>query len=224
MIKITIDDRELKRGLSALAKKQIPFATAAALTQTAKQVQAAEAQALPATFNTPTPFTMNAYAVRPATKSFPVASVFMKDVQAAYLAPFEFGGPHFLGSKRGLLVPKNIPLNQYGNLPRGKLALLKGRSDIFVGTITFKRSGETVSGVWQRPKYGPRRAGGKGSKGNTKNNVGAALTGLKLLIRFSDPLPAPKTLGFEPRAAAAIKKNFAANFDAAFANAIATAR
>ena len=224
MIRVTIDDRELRRGLSDLQKRQIPFATAMALTKTAQRVQAVEVAALATTFKSPTPFTMNAFGIAPARKNFPIASVFIKDVQSNYLAPYELGGTHFLGSKRGLLVPKDIPVNQYGNIPRGKLAALKGRSDIFIGSVTFHRTGQTISGVWQRPKAGLRRAGDRGSKGNTKNNIGGQFTGLKLLIRFSDALPVVQHLGFEARAEKVVEQTFGAEFDKAFTAATSSAK
>ena len=222
-ISFNADERQLKNILDNFQSKQLPFALALAATNLAKGVQAAERQATTTVFDNPTPFTQNAFAVLPATKSKPVARVFAKDVQAQYLAPFTDGGAHFLGTKKGLLVPKGVSVNQYGNLTRNKLKQLLAKPNVFVGPVTFK-SGQTVNGVWQRPAVGTRRDGGRGTKGNTKNLAGGVRTGLKLLIRFEDALPVKEHFDFAGMAGAYVRKNAAAEFAKAYALAIASAK
>lgn len=73
------------------------------------------------------------------------AKVYVRDIAAEYLEPFEFGGEHKLNS-RALLNPKNIKLNKYGNMPRNKLSQLKAKPNVFVGEVNG------VDAVWQRRK------------------------------------------------------------------------
>jgi hypothetical protein len=184
------------KGLDDLAKRQLPFASALAVTGLAQRVRLAETANLAQTFDRPTPFTLNAVGVVPARKANPTAIVFVRDRQAAYLAPYEFGGRQVLGSKRALLNPKRVPLNQYGNIARGKLKQLKGRRDVFVGTM------KGVSGVWQRLP-GDR---------------------LKLLIRWGEGIAVRQHLGYVARAQAIVDRFFAEEFAFALRRALATAR
>lgn len=219
MIRIDVraDVAALTKRLGDLERRQIPFATSQALTAIARKVQAAEMAALSTTLDNPTPFTLKSVAVIPARKATQEAVVFVKDIAAAYLAPFEFGGPHFLGSKRALLNPKAQPVNQYGNLPRTTLARLKSRPNVFVGTIKTK-SGAELGGVFER--LGMTRTGRvrKARKGQP------APHGLKLLIRFSDPLPVKPTLHYRDRARKIVEQSFAAELSKALAAAMKTAR
>jgi hypothetical protein len=194
--------RPLQRTFIALGAKQVPFATSLALNALAKGVAADEAKLIDETFKSPTPFTEAAYRIEVATKSKPVARVAAKDIQAQYLKPYVVGGDRYLGTKRGMLAPRGVNLNQYGNLTKGKLQSLKGKKGVFIGTRKT-RSGKVINGVWQRPT----------SKGP-----------LKLLIQFEDTTPAPKRLPFAERAQAYIRANAANEFDIALRRALATAR
>jgi hypothetical protein len=137
-------------------------------------------------FDNPTPFTQRAIGKTTATKKTLRATVFIKDKtsegggQNAYLAPYVRGGNRSLGSKKGMLAPekKNLRTNQYGNLPRGTLQRLKGKPNVFIGSITFKANGRTVSGVWQRDptKRGTRRQGEFGTRGDSQGKVHGART------------------------------------------------
>ncbi|HEV2365413.1 MAG TPA: hypothetical protein VGS12_14585, partial [Caulobacteraceae bacterium] len=94
-----------------------------------------------------------------------------------------------------------------GNIPRGKLTSLKGRSGVFIGRVKT-RSGKVIDGVWQRPP-------GKGGRG-----AGA----LRLLIAFEDPKKVRPNLNYFERARRTIDRAIEPAFDAAMARAIATAR
>jgi hypothetical protein len=204
-INIRTDVERFGKTLDDFARRQLPFATALAITALARKVQAAETAALPEVFDRPTPFTMRAVGVVPATKRKPEAIVFIKDIQAAYLAPYEFGGKQ-IPARPGnvaVLTPKAIRLNQYGNIPYGAVARLKGKGNTFVGAIKSK-SGETISGVWQR-QPGPR--GGR----------------LRMLVRFTDPREVTKHFQYHARAEAIVRKNFEPEMRLALQRAIATA-
>ena len=189
-----------------MEKKQLPFAAAQALTAVARLGQHAIKAELPSVFDRPTPFTINAIAVKPARKTDLTAVVFAKDIAAQYLEPFEDGGPRFLGAKRGLLKPVQQSTDQYGNLPRTALARLKAKPTVFTGKVVTK-NGQIISGVWQRT------AATKSSKG-----------GLKLLIRFADPQPVTQRLHFRDRIERVASANLKGEFRKAMAAALASAR
>jgi len=216
----------VKRGLSNFQARQVPFATSLALNELAKGVAAVERGLIDETFDSPTPFTENAYRIEVATRSRPIAIVRSKDIQSGYLMPYVVGGPRSLGTKRGMLVPRAVGVNKYHNLTRGKLASLKAKPNVFIGPVTFK-NGRTVNGVWQRSNHGPgerRRQAGYGTKGRSVDKIGGARTTLKLLIQFEDTTPAPKRLPFEARARQYLDRNARAVFEAALQRAIATSR
>lgn len=210
-----VDTRGVKAGLDDFAKKQLPFATALALTSTAGYVGEAWQDEMRDVLDRPTPFTLGAVAIRPAHKTRLIATVFIRPVAAQYLEPFVEGGVHFLGKKRGLLTPKAVPLNAYGNLSRNKLAQLKARKNVHIGAVRL-RSGQVVNGVWQRSTKATRKrlakAGGDG--GGT----------LKLLIRFSDPQRVTQRLDFAGRAEIAVRTHFVNELGKGLARALASAK
>jgi hypothetical protein len=61
------------------ASKQTRFATAVALTRTAKAAEAAETHEIKDVFDRPTPFTQKAVFTKPATKAHLTAAVYLKD-------------------------------------------------------------------------------------------------------------------------------------------------
>lgn len=215
-IVIRADLKPLQRAFIALGAKQVPFATSLALNNLAKGVAAQERAEIDKTFKTPTPFTENAYRIEVATKARPIARVAAKDIQATYLEPYVVGGNRSLGTKRGMLAPRSVSLNQYGNLTKGKMASLKGKPGVFIGKVAT-RGGKVINGVWQR------KAAGKA--GRARKGAGARQAGsLKLLIQFEDTTPVTKRLDFFGRAQAYLAANAAREFDAALKQAFATAR
>ncbi|WP_250865657.1 hypothetical protein [Caballeronia sp. INSB1] len=222
-ISVQSDLDALTRKLNDFERKQLPFATALALTAVAKSVQAVEKGAIRQVFDRPTPFTVNSVGVKAARKNNLEAVVFVKDIAAAYLAPYEFGGTHkLIGSGKTWLNPKDRALlNQYGNLSKSTLKRLEGRPDIFVGSIKTN-SGESIGGVWQRPTdvKAVKTAGKRGVALRGVNKSGH----LKLLVRFGDAMPVRQHLNFEMRARVVINAGFRREFAAAFAQALATAR
>jgi len=179
--------RDLSNQLQSL-KKQIPFATARALTSVARQIQEAEKLQMKKVLQNPTPFTVNAVGSIGARKDNLVAKVFVRDIAAGYLDPFEFGGVHKLNSQ-ALLNPKSIRLNKYGNLSRNKLSQLKAKKNIFIGTI------DGIDGVWQRPKYKKvKRRLQRSKNGTRQDRLPQPLP--KLLIRFGNALPVHEHLDY----------------------------
>jgi hypothetical protein len=146
MFGIKADARGVQRGLNDIARRQMPFATARALTSTAKLAQQNVARQLPSIFDRPTPFTRNAIGIQAATKTNLVARVFVKARQAEYLVLEETGGTR-TPKGRGLVLPRAAPRNQYGNLARTALQTLKRRKDVFIG-----KGPNGQGGIWRRGK------------------------------------------------------------------------
>ena len=203
-ISVHADVKRVTKALSAMAYKQVPYATALALTSLAKRVQDAEKANIKATFNNPKPFTVNSVGMQGARKSNLTATVFVRPIAASYLAPYAFGGVHKLNSS-ALLNPKDIRLDQYGNIPRSALRRLRARKDVFIGAVKTKAG--SVNGVWQRL---PAK----------RNQPGH----LKLLIRFGDALPVTQHLDYRARASAIVGRFFNKDFGAALGRAIASAK
>ncbi|MBN6728546.1 hypothetical protein [Burkholderia multivorans] len=227
-IRVTSNARDVYRGLNDLVRKQLPFAIAQGINRTALRVAEAEVKNLEDTLDNPSPFTRRSIGIKRARKNDPTAVVFMKDIAASYLQPYEVGGVHKLNS-RALLNPKNIRLNQYGQLPRGTLAMLKGRPDIFIGAVKTA-SGETINGVWQRPTNTARvsllnargKRLGKLNKLDASKNNGRGQ--LKLLIRFGDALPVKKRLNWGARARQIVDRWIDRDMQDALAAAMKTSR
>lgn len=219
MIRISVrqDYQRLGQRLDAFERRQLPFATARALTATAKAAQGRVEQAMGSAFDRPTPFTQKAIAITSATKTRLSAEVFAKPVQAKYLGLQERGGMR-RPKKQALVDPVGVKLNKYGNIPAKALARLKKRKDVFVGTV------KGIGGVWQRPARGTRRDGTHGSKGNTQGRAAGFRSGLTLLMRFAGPQPVKPHPFFMPAVAEVAKRDFPRRLRDALAEALRTAR
>lgn len=175
-------------------QKQIPFATAQAMTKVVRQIEAAQKTAFQQNLENPTPFTVKAVGSAAARKDNLRARVFVRDIAASYLEPFEVGGQHKLNGK-ALLNPKSIKLNKYGNLTRNKISQLKARPDVFIGDI------DGVNGVWKRKVKKGKKKGKRAKRSpNGTRRPRVKQPAPKLLIRFGDALPVTPTLGYMDRA------------------------
>lgn len=200
-------------------RKQIPFATAQAMTAVVRKIEDAQKVAMQRNLDNPTPFTVKSVKSRGARKGDLKAKVFVMNTAAAYLEPFEIGGVHKLNGS-ALLNPKDIKLNKYGNLPRNKLSSLKSKENTFIGDIGG------VNGVWQRKKA---KKGKKGRKRLQRSPNGTRRDRKKqpmpkLLIRFGDALPVEPVLGYQDRAMKMTQSLLPQEINRAIAEAIRTAR
>lgn len=207
---------QVSKDLGYLAYKQLPFATAQTVNALAVLAKEAEKKAMPEVFDNPTPFTINSVSILRATKLAPVATVFIKDKTADYLAPYEYGGMQFLGSKPASLMPIQASANQWGNLPLGSIKKYMGRKDCFMGEVKTKKG--MVYGIWQRPTAVATLKGAKQKR--LANTTG----GLKLLVAFKKPTETKKRLNFGDRAASVVEHNFDAVFDEQMAKAVSNSR
>lgn len=200
-------------------RKQIPFATAQAMTAVVRKIEDAQKVGMQRNLDNPTPFTIKSVKSRGARKSDLKAKVFVMNTAAAYLEPFEIGGVHKLNGS-ALLNPKDIKLNKYGNLPRNKLSSLKSKENTFIGDVGG------VNGVWQRKKA---KKGKKGRKRLQRSPNGTRRDRKKqpmpkLLIRFGDALPVEPVLGYQDRAMKMTQALLPQEINRAIAEAIRTAR
>lgn len=205
MIQVRADSRPLTRSLDDLAQRQVPFATARALTAMADAAAVANRRALPSIFDRPTPFTRAGIAVQPAKKNHLVARVFVKERQAEYLALEETGGVRRpersrqggSGTGQALVVPRAVRRNAFGNIPFRGLAALKRRKDVFVG-----KTPSGTGGFFRRLKDGT----------------------LQPLALFIDRATYKPRFGFKKRVIQVATATMAPAFRQALAKALATAR
>lgn len=135
-------DRVL-REMRDFPRNEVPFAMAKALTKTAQDVQAAEMREVKDVFDRPTPYTLNSFYIRPATKAKLTASVFIKNETAKGTAAIKFLKAQVEGGQRkqkrfekalqsaGVMpsghyvVPgEGAKLDSYGNIDRGLIVQL----------------------------------------------------------------------------------------------------
>ena len=120
MINVTIDARQLERArvFAATVSNQLPFATAGALSATARDVQLALKAQVSESFTTPTPFTRNAFIYTKSTKANLTAQVTRRP-DRHYLDIQTFGGTRRWKAYEGLL--RGLAKGQGTPLPSGKL-------------------------------------------------------------------------------------------------------
>lgn len=117
-------------------EKQATFATAVALTRTARDIQVAIRDEMQQVFDRPTRFTLNSLFLRPATKVKLEARVWVKDSErpSHYIKPEIEGGARpqkrfeELLRQRGILAPdervvpgQGAKLDAFGNMGRGQI-------------------------------------------------------------------------------------------------------
>lgn len=188
----------VRKNLTDIAKKQLPFAVAKGLTATAKDAQAQFARALPTQLDRPTPFTMRAFAVKPATKSMPVASVFVRPDQWKYLT-YQFEGGDRKPPGKALVMPKSVKLNQFGNMQRRAIKQLLAKKNVFSGVVNG------VPGIYMRKKS-------------------ATGTGLQLLVGYANQARYRSRYPFREIAEGAISATFNRNLQRALDEALSSTR
>lgn len=121
------DNIDEQLGFLARLNSQFPFAVAAAITDTLKDVQREIAPELERALDNPTPFTKQGTYVKPARKQFLAGEVGFKPKQAGYLQWQVFGGRR-APTLKALRLPSVVDRNQFGNLPAGLIRQLIARA------------------------------------------------------------------------------------------------
>lgn len=210
-ISVRSDLHKLAATLTDLQRRQLPFATARALTATVKAMEKDTRALMARNFDKPTAWTLGAFRTIPATKASQRAVLTLKDraggteVANEYLRLQEKGGaakpmpPRFgAGAGQALVKPVGMRKNAAGNLPFKALAKAKAKPNTFVGTV------RGVGGLWQRQRG---KAGG-----------------LKLLVRFQRTRPYSPRFGFRESVDDFARAAFAREMPVALAYALRTAR
>lgn len=119
MITVQVDTRETTRWLNDVQKKQVPFATALALTRTAKKLEQSLQQEMAAKFESASPYTLRGTFSTSATKRNLTAMVGVKDKKpAGGTAPATLLKEHFSGGPRGN-KPMEVAMAAIGSLRSG---------------------------------------------------------------------------------------------------------
>lgn len=238
MINVQSDLLPALRQVESFATNQVPFATALAATTTAKQVLAAERDEMRAVFDRPTPFSLNAFQVTPATKDNPVAVVEQKagfGVAAGshprhWFDPQVEGGPRAVKAFESLLrragilpagmfaVPGNgATLDQYGNITGAVIRKI-------LSDVAASRDASQNATARSRKRVKRERYAVVGPKGAPIGiSLGTGRTA-KLVVRFVRQPMYAKRFDFFGVAERIVNERFAANFESALRRAMATAR
>lgn len=173
---------DLEATVSAWARvagDQMPFATAVALTRTAKAAKEEIERQLPSLIDRPTPYTMRGFRLYPATKRKLLAEVdfrpaFGKGTSARdYLSPLVYGGERKLKAFERSLQRSNLLPAGYAALP-GAAAKIDAYGNMSQGQIVqilsyFKTFGEQGFSANMTDKK--RAALSRGSKRTGKRGV-----------------------------------------------------
>lgn len=229
MLKISVkhDLDKIAARIGRLGRDQIPFATAKALTLTAKAVQREIPAALDRALDKPTPFTKQGIFIQPARKTNLQAVVGFKDRQAAYMA-YQIKGGTRAPAKRALRLPGEVTLNEYGNLPKDTIKRL----------IAAAKAGKYGAVVKRRLGIGDRRKGAGDlslfygqPKGHPGLPVGIWRRAPGNPGQIIPVIVFPKTVAhyrprfnFQRMVEEVVRREFPKEFNAAFADAMRTAR
>lgn len=132
-VKAQFDD--IKRQLSDVYKKHIPFATSLAINRTAQKVKIAQEKEIRDVFDRPTRFTENSVFIKPSNKNNLTAKVWLKDQAvkgtpaAKYLAAQITGGERRLKGYEVLLRSVGVLPDGYFTVP-GAAAQMDGYGNI----------------------------------------------------------------------------------------------
>lgn len=253
MLVISIKDNiaEKMKVLSDAQRDQLPFATAKALTQTAKDVQARLTREMSSVFDRPTPYTLNSLRTKPATKSNLSAFVWFKDdagkgtPATKYLLPEVIGGDrHMKRFERALnrlyilpagmmIVPgASCPIDAYGNIAKGEIVRILAFFQAFKSDGPRKNSTDASRNkmkVGTKRKYGEEyfviRQSSKNLHPGVWKRVGTGFGKSIKPILFFVTKPHYKTrLRFDAISNEVTQKELPINFQLAWAEAMRTAR
>jgi len=238
MLTVKIEGREeLKRSLNDMGRKQVPFAAARAITKTAKSVEKKLQADMAGAFKSASPYTKRATFSTSATKANLTATVGLKDKKPSNgTAPAVLLKEHFTGGLRGnkpyekaiiamsgmpsgwrAIPSRGIKKDAYGNPNRKEigemLGALRSRMQVFKGRgkkvalvgyfiVPVGAQSHLVPGIYKRVARG-------------------ALAAMFIFVKSANYR---KVLDLQHTADKIVRAEFQTNFDAAFANAMRTAR
>ncbi len=209
-IKVKADTKQVKRFLSNVQKKQIPFATARAITQTLQVAKKDVIRQLDKDIDRPTPFTRRAFRVDGAKKQTLTGRLFALPKQNEYLKFQIFGGVRrpkgiALALRPAKPSPKGIRLNRFGNIPPAQQARAQLAKGAFSATING------VAGIWKAPT---KTKSGKLRKGSR----------MQLLLAYEKQAVYRPRYRFFERGQNSIRVNWPRIFNKSFRDALRSAR
>ena len=107
---------DLNAKLGDLTRRQLPYASALALTRTVQEIQQREVHEMRDVFNRPTPYTLSSTFIKPATKSSLQATVGLKDFAGKGIPAAKFLAAQITGGARRLKRFERA-LRSAGHLP-----------------------------------------------------------------------------------------------------------
>lgn len=221
---------EVLRALDDFAARQVPFAAALALNDTAEDVKVAEEAEITRSLDRPIGFTQRGIYKTRASKSKLLVEVGVRPIQAGYLV-WQIEGGTRGPKRRAIPVPVGVVRNAYGSMPKGALARMLARPDVFIASEGSPKTSHLPPGIYSRGKRGSRkggttgRAGGYGTLGNNWQGKGKKRSTLQLLVAFeSSATYEAKRFDFFGAADKKAKADFRANLERRLAEAIRTAR
>ena len=224
------------RFLDNIGKSQLPFATAVALTRTAQDVRRAEQDEMRAMFDRPTPFSLNAFEVAPATKESQAAEVSQKFAMGTskprhWFDPNVQGGPRLAKGFEALLrsagvlpsggfvVPgKDAKLDAYGNMSRGQIVQIL--SDLKASREAVYNATDRSRRRHRRPRYFVLRQGAMHKSFIVRREADE----LKVVLIIVRQPTYSARFDFFGVAERVVADRFPVHFDLALARAIETAR
>lgn len=231
MLKISVKMVGLDAVKARIAnlEKQTRFATAVALTRTAKAVKDAMPAVMERELDRPTSFTKRGMFVTPARPGNLTAVVGFMDRQAGYLK-YQIAGGTRAPTSRGIKLPGNVTLNSFGNIPRGMIDKLKAAA----------QSGQLSKAISKKIGAGDRRKGAapiqlfygkptgrgwqKAPMGIWRRVPGTPGTLVPVIVFEDTPARYRPRFKFHEAAAAIVRREWDRQFSAAFAEAMRTAR
>jgi len=245
---IQVETRDINRAIQSLseqARKQVPFATALALTRTAKAVEAALQDTMRSVFDRPTPYITRGTFVVPATRKTLAATIGMVDKTKGSnnASPALYVREQFAGGSRGAkpfekalqsmgALPDNmraipgagIKTDRYGNVNRKDLAEIFGALKRQIGVFSGRGKRQALVGYFVVRPGDPDPRTQHLSPGVWRRiNRGRDSTATPVFVFVAGANYSPR-INLPAIAAKTIRREFDGNFADALARAIRTAR
>lgn len=122
LINVSYNIKDVERELNRVARDQLPFASAVAITRTAKILDRELSGQLSAELDSPTPYIARATFSTSARKDRLEATIGVRDQASRGASPAQYVQEHFSGDARGM-KPYELALQSIGALPRGMRAV-----------------------------------------------------------------------------------------------------
>lgn len=160
-VKTNVD--QIAKSIGKLGDSQVPFATSLAMNRTGELARKTLVTTMKSVFDRPTPFVLNSTFVKNSTKNRLQITIGHKELNgkgrpsSAYLqAEIEGGIRKRRASEHALnnyYVPsRNMPLDQYGNIPGGQIKKLLSELGLSENSSGFTSNRSTNSAARQKRK------------------------------------------------------------------------